>query len=542
MLKLNLKNLSLWEILPFSLLIIFCAPIFIVLSSLFGDYSDNWSHLYNYVLGDYISSTVILIFGVSILVFFIGTITAWIVTNYDFYGKSFFEWSLILPLSIPPYILAYTFTGLFDPFGDANNLMRNIFNLSSDVSVFPNVRNIYGAILVFSFTLYPYVYLVSRSAFLNQSKSMKESARLLGLSEIGVFFKLGLPIIRPAVIGGLMLVIMETLSDFGAVDHFAIQTFTTGIFRTWYGMYDLQTAMQLASLLLLIVGLFFILERNSRNNAAFTANNASFVNDNEVKLSGVKSFGAFLACFIPLFVGFILPITELIFWSFVNESTFFNQKFLQTSFNTISLAIFAGLITAFLALIINFSIRLKPGVIIKKLNSLLSIGYAVPGLILAVGMVQLLIYIDSNFLDSTDIALTGSLFGLLVAYMIKTYALANSSIESGYEGINSYIDESSKLLGTTGWRMLRRVHVPLMKTSFLTAALLVMSEVVKELPATLILRPFNFETLAVSTYIYAAEERMIQAASPAIAIVLIGLIPIVFLSKMIRSSSQSTEK
>ena len=538
----NLKNLSPWEILPFLLLIIFCAPIFIVLSSLFGDYSDNWSHLYNYVLGDYISSTVILIFGVSILVFFIGTITAWIVTNYDFYGKSFFEWSLILPLSIPPYILAYTFTGLFDPFGDANNLMRNIFNLSSDVNVFPNVRNIYGAILVFSFTLYPYVYLVSRSAFLNQSKSMKESGRLLGLSEIGVFFKLGLPIIRPAVIGGLMLVIMETLSDFGAVDHFAIQTFTTGIFRTWYGMYDLQTAMQLASLLLLIVGLFFILERNSRNNAAFTANNASFVNDNEVKLSGVKSFGAFLACFIPLFVGFILPITELIFWSFVNESTFFNQKFLQTSFNTISLAIFAGLITAFLALIINFSIRLKPGVIIKKLSSLLSIGYAVPGLILAVGMVQLLIYIDSNFLDTTDIVLTGSLFGLLVAYIIKTYALANSSIESGYEGINSYIDESSKLLGTTGWSMLRRVHVPLMKTSFLTAALLVMSEVVKELPATLILRPFNFETLAVSTYIYAAEERMIQAASPAIAIVLIGLIPIVFLSKMIRSSSQSKEK
>ena len=344
------------------------------------------------------------------------------------------------------------------------------------------------------------------------------------------------------MIGGLMLVIMETLSDFGAVDHFAIQTFTTGIFRTWYGMDDLQTAMQLASLLLLIVGLFFILERNSRNNAAFTANNASFVNENEVKLSGVKSFGAFLACFIPLFIGFILPISELVFWSFVNESNFFNQKFIQTSFNTISLAVFAGLITAFLALIINFSIRLKPGVIIKKLSSLLSIGYAVPGLILAVGMVQLLIYIDSNFLDSTDIALTGSLLGLLVAYMIKTYALANSSIESGYEGINSYIDESSKLLGATGWSMLRRVHVPLMKTSFLTAALLVMSEVVKELPATLILRPSNFETLAVSTYIYAAEERMIQAASPAIAIVLIGLIPIVFLSKMIRSSSQSKEK
>ena len=538
----NLKNLSLWEIIPFSLLIIFCAPIFIVLSSLFGDYSDNWSHLYSYVLGDYISSTVILIFGVSILVFFLGTTTAWVVTNYNFYGKSFFEWSLILPLSIPPYILAYTFTGLFDPYGDANNLIRSIFNLDSDVIIFPSVRNIYGAIMVFSFTLYPYVYLVSRSAFLNQSKSMKEAARLLGLSEIGVFLKLGIPIIRPAAIGGLMLVIMETLSDFGAVDHFAIQTFTTGIFRTWYGMYDLQTAMQLASLLLIIVGLFFILERNSRNSAAFSANNSSFINEKEVKLSGIQSFGAFLVCFIPIFIGFILPISELIFWSFESESTFFNQNFIQTSFNTISLAIVAGLISALIALLINFSIRLKPGSSIRRFSSLLSIGYAVPGLILAVGIVQLLIYVDSNFLDSTDVVLTGSIFGLLLAYIIKSYALANSSIESGYERITTSIDDAAKILGSTGWNMLSRVHSPLMKTSFLTATLLVMSEVVKELPATLILRPFNFETLAVSTYIYAAEERMFQAASPAIAIVVIGLIPIVFLSKMIRSSSQSKER
>ncbi len=538
----NLKNLSLWEIIPFSLLIIFCAPIFIVLSSLFGDYSDNWSHLYSYVLGDYISSTVILIFGVSILVFFLGTTTAWIVTNYNFYGKSFFEWSLILPLSIPPYILAYTFTGLFDPYGDANNLIRSIFNLDSDVIIFPSVRNIYGAIMVFSFTLYPYVYLVSRSAFLNQSKSMKEAARLLGLSEIGVFLKLGIPIIRPAAIGGLMLVIMETLSDFGAVDHFAIQTFTTGIFRTWYGMYDLQTAMQLASLLLIIVGLFFILERNSRNSAAFTANNSSFINEKEAKLSAIKSFGAFLVCFIPIFIGFILPISELIFWSFESESTFFNQNFIQTSFNTISLAIVAGLISALIALLINFSIRLKPGSSIRRFSSLLSIGYAVPGLILAVGIVQLLIYVDSNFLDSTDVVLTGSIFGLLLAYIIKSYALANSSIESGYERITTSIDDAAKILGSSGWNMLSRVHSPLMKTSFLTATLLVMSEVVKELPATLILRPFNFETLAVSTYIYAAEERMFQAASPAIVIVVIGLIPIVFLSKMIRSSSQSKER
>ena len=227
---------------------------------------------------------------------------------------------------------------------------------------------------------------------------------------------------------------------------------------------------------------------------------------------------------------------------FESESTFINQKFIQASFNSISLAIIAGLVSAFLALIINFSIRFKPGSIIKRLSSLLSIGYAVPGLILAVGMVQLLIYIDNSFLNSTGIVLTGSIFGLFLAYIIKTYALANSSVESGYERITSSMDDSSKLLGSTGWSMLARVHLPLLKTSFLTAALLVMSEVVKELPATLILRPFNFETLAVSTYIYAAEERMFQAASPAIAIVLIGLIPIIFLSKMIRSSSKSTRR
>ena len=367
---------------------------------------------------------------------------------------------------------------------------------------------------------------------------MKESARLLGLSEVGVFFKLGLPIIRPAAIGGLMLVIMETISDFGAVDHFAIQTFTTGIFRTWHGMYDLQTAMQLASILLLIVGLFFILERNSRDRAAFTSNDSSFTSEDAVRLPKMKSSLLFFICFIPLFVGFILPITELALWAFESKSSFFNQKFLQTSFNSISLAITAGLVTAILAVIINFSIRFKPSPFIKRLSSLLSIGYAVPGLILAVGMVQLLIYLDNNVLNSVDIVLTGSLFGLLLAYIIKTYALANSSVESGYESITSSRDDSSKLLGTSGWSMLMRVHSPLLRTSFLTAILLVISEVVKELPATLILRPFNFETLAVSTYIYAAEERMYQAASPAIAIVLIGLIPIFFLSKMIRSSNK----
>ena len=522
--------------LPFAVLIVFTAPLLIVISSFLGEYSENWSHLYEYVLFDYVSNSLILVFGVGVVVFLLGTITAWTVTNYNFFGRNIFEWALILPLAIPPYILAYTFTGLFDPYGDANIFIREILGLDESIIIFPGVRNIYGAIIVFGFTLYPYVYLVSRSAFINQSKSMIEASRLLGLNQIQVFYKLALPIIRPAAIGGLMLVVMETLSDFGAVDHFAIETFTTGIFRTWYGLYDIQTAMQLASLLLITVGIFYIVEKNSRGKGIYTSSNSTFSPNSEVVLSGSKAFLAFLICFLPIFIGFILPILELSLWAYEVNMAFFNNKFFQTSINSFTLSIVTGLICAGLALLINFSIRFKPSGVIKRLSSLLSIGYAVPGLILAVGMVQLLVGLDSLVFSNLDIVLTGSIFGLLVAYIIKTYALANSSIESGYERISNSIDDSSRILGSSGWNMLISIHTPLMKTALLTSVLLVMSDVVKELPATLILRPFNFETLAVSTYIYASEERMLQAAAPAIAIVLVGLIPIIFLSKMIRSS------
>ena len=531
-----MNRFSIWRLLPFAVLIIFTAPLLIVLSTLFGSYSENWFHLYEFVLADYIISSLILVIGVSILVLFLGTVTAWTVTTYNFKGKKVFEWALILPLAIPPYILAYTFTGLFDPFGDANNFIRSVFNLKDSTIIFPNVRNIYGAIVVFAFTLYPYVYLVSRSAFINQSKSMQEAARLLGHNQLEVFYKLALPLIRPAAIGGMMLVIMETLSDFGAVDHFAIQTFTTGIFRTWYGLYDLQTAMQLASLLLLTVGIFYFIERSSRGDGIYTSNNSTFSPNEEVNLTGLKALTAFLVCFIPIFIGFLLPIVELSLWAYEVNLGFFNNKFLENSINTLSLSFLTGLICAALALLINFSIRYKPSILVGRFSALLSIGYAVPGLILAVGMVQLLVYLDNLAFSGFDIVLTGSLLGLVLAYVIKTYALANSSIESGYERISYSLDDSSKLLGSTSWNMLGNIHIPLLKTSILTSVLLVMSDVVKELPATLILRPFNFETLAVSTYIYASEERMIQAAAPAIAIVLIGLIPIVLLSKMIRSS------
>ena len=531
-----MNRLSYWSSLPLAVLTVFTAPILIVILSLFGGFSENWFHIFDYLIFDYVKSSLILVLGVASIVLAVGTVTAWIVTTYNFPGKRLFEWALILPLAIPPYILAYTFTGLFDPFGDANNLARSLFGMDSNFVLFPNVRNIYGAIIVFGFTLYPYVYLVSRSAFINLSRSMQESARLLGLSQFQVFYKLSLPLIRPAVIGGLMLVVMETLSDFGAVDHFAIQTFTTGIFRTWYGLYDLQTAMQLASLLLLVIVIFYILERNNRGNELYSSSNSTFSPNIEQNLYGINALLAFSLCFTPIFIGFLLPIIELSIWAYEVNLKFFDANFINTFTNTIGLSLVTGVICAALALLINFSVRYKPLFVINRLSSLLSVGYAVPGLILAVGIVQLFVYLDNSVFSSLDVVLTGSLFGLILAYVIKTYALANSSIESGYERISNSLDDSSKILGTVGWSLLRNIHMPLLKTSILTSILLVMSDVIKELPATLILRPFNFETLAVSAYVYASEERMIQAAAPAIAIVMTGLIPIFFLSKMIRSS------
>ena len=525
------------KVLPIFLFFIFIAPIILVLSSLFYGYSDNWFHLYNYVLSEYIINSIFLILGVSFFVVLIGVLSSWLVTNYDFFGKSFFEWALILPLAVPPYILAYTFTEIFDTYGSANNLLNNIFLFDEKKVFFPSVRNIYGAIAVFSFTLYPYVYLVSRMAFVNQSISIIEAGRILGLSRVGAFFKLSIPLIRPAIFAGLALVIMETLSDFGAVEHFAIATFTTGIFRTWYGMYDLNTAMQLASLLLIFVTIFLVFERLSRKKAAFVSSNSLYKKHKVMKLKGSYSFFAMLFCLIPVFIGFILPIIELINWTINYKLDFFNRDFLKSAFNSLLLALIAAFLCTMIAFLINFTARYQGNKLLSFLSSTLMLGYAVPGLILAIGITQLLTIIDNSFnLFTIDIVLTGSLIGLIIAYIIKSYALSNSTIESGFQRISNSLDDISKTLNISGIKLMYKIHFPLLRTGLLTSILLVGSEVIKELPATLILRPFNFETLAVSAYNYASEERMYEAAAPSIAIVIVGLLPIIILSRMIKNS------
>ena len=533
----NLLN-NFWKLIPIFCLFIFISPLIFVLGSLLGEFNDNWSHLIEYVLPSYVSNSLILIIGVSILSLILGVGTAWFVTNFDFFGKSWLEWAIILPLAIPPYILAYTFTGLFDSYGSANEIVRYLFNLESSFIFFPNVRNIYGAIVVFSFTLYPYVYLTTRMAFLNQSRSLMEAGKLLGNSTRLLFFRLAVPLVRPAIIAGLALVIMETLSDFGAVEHFAIQTFTTGIFRTWYGMYDLSTAMQLSSFLLIFVAIFIFLERSERSKMSYSYANSTFKKTDSLKLVGLKNFFAFLFCFLPLFIGFILPIIELLNWAvFFPSENFLSNNLISTLFNTIVLGVTAGILCTIFALLINFLKRFHKSWLLDFSSQLLTLGYALPGIILAIGIIKFFSFLDKSFINLLlEVTLLGSLIGLMLAYVIKAYALASNTIESGFLRINNSIDDVSLSLKKTKLEIFFKIHIPLMKTSILTSLLLVISEVIKELPATLLLRPFNFDTLAVTTYIYASEERMYEAASPAIMIVLIGLIPIIFLSKIIRDS------
>ena len=526
-----------WIILPTFLFALFVVPVIWIIFSLFGNYSDNWVHIYNYTLSGYIYNTVLIIIGTSIGTLIIGVGSSWLVTTYNFTGKKFLEWALLLPFAVPPYILAYTFTGLFDSYGTANNLVRDLFSLPNEFIFFPKLRNVYGASIVFSFTLYPYVYLVSRMAFINQSRSMLEVGRTLGYNKFQIFYKLSIPAIRPAIIAGLMLVLMETISDFGAVEHFAVNTFTTGIFSAWFGLYDFHTAKQLAALLLIVVISFLILEKYSRRKSRYSSGSNVFSPIAAEKLNGFQNIFASLFCFMPVFVGFVLPNIQLGYWALNYKLDFFNEKFISTAWNTFYLAITAALICAMLAVIINFSIRYKKNKVLNVMSSFLTVGYAVPGLILALGVSQLLVFMDNLiFRDYLNFILTGSIYGLILAFIIKSFALANSTIESGFLRINHKIDDVARSLNTPGWKLLFRIHLPLLTTSFLTSMILVVSEVIKELPASLILRPFNFDTLAVSTYIYAAEERMFDAAAPSIAIVAVGLLPIFVLSRLIVKS------
>lgn len=523
-----------------------CLPILVVASSLFYGFGDTWHHLANTVLSDYVINSALLLLGVAIGVLLIGVPAAWFTSVCEFKGKNVLAWALLLPLAIPAYIVAYTYTGLLDFAGPVQSAIRDITGLSYGDYWFFEIRSLTGAMVMLVLVLYPYVYLLARAAFLEQSSNSLEVCRSLGYSRSRAFFFLSLPMARPAIIAGLTLALMETLADYGTVQFFGVSTFTTGIFRTFYGLGDADAAAQLASLLLSFVAMLILLERYSRRLNRYHATGESKATAALIQLSVKQQWLVWLFCLTPILLGFVLPASVLTYWS-LTEASFDISQFFSLAWNSFYLALGAALIAVLLSLILAYAKRLQPNFAVTSAVTTASLGYALPGTIIAIGIIIPLAWIDHQLIDALQewfnidvgLLLSGSLFALLFAYTIRFLAVSLGAVQSGLSKIKPNIDNAARSLGNSHSKVLYNIHVPLMKSSLLTALLIVFVDVLKELPATLILRPFNFNTLAVHAFELASDERLVDAAPASLMIVAVGLLPVILLSRSIATRRSS---
>ncbi|MCF6298405.1 MAG: iron ABC transporter permease [Thiomicrorhabdus sp.] len=536
-----IKYLNRWSILTAIAALLLTVPLWVLVSFVFEPTNDNWTHLSDTLLPEYIINSLWLMLGVTIGTLLLGIPSAWFISQYQFFGKSVLHWALLLPMAIPAYIIAYTYTGLLEFEGVVQTALRTVFDTQTVNAWFPEIRSLGGAIVMFSLVLYPYVYLLARTSFANQSQSVMHASRTLGAGPYKTFFKVALPIARPAIIAGLTLALMETLADFGTVQYFGVPTFTTGIYRTWTGFGDTTTTAQLSILLLVFVTILMMVEFWSRKQAKyFTGNNAPLAKTLPT-LTGTRGAIAFLICLLPILFGFIIPALQLLDWSINVASTQLNAEFLNLVWNSFSLAFVTAFITITIALLFLYVKRVQNNPITDNAVRIAGLGYAIPGTVIAVAVIIPFAWFD-NTLDSwsrehlnisTGLLLSGTLFALVFAYCFRFLSVALQSIGSGLSQIKPSMDESAKTLGANNWTILKRIHIPLLSSSLITAFILVFVEVLKELPTTLILRPFNFNTLSVRAYEMAADERLADAGLPALLIVITGLIPVIILSKLI---------
>ena len=531
------------------LALFFCIPIVIVCGSLFFPAKDIWPHLIDTVLTDYIFNSLVLLIGVGFFSLLLGVIPAWLVTMYQFPMSRYLEWAILLPMSMPAYIIAYSYTGVFDAAGPVQTIMRELTGWEYNDYWFPEVRSLGGAITMLSLVLYPYVYLLARASFIEQSICVLEVSRTLGCNAMDAFRRVALPLARPAIIVGLSLVLMETLADYGTVQYFGVSAFTTGIFRTWFGMDNSLVAAQLSAILLLFVVVFLYLERRSRKQLAFNHTSNRYSPLLKQKLKNSSAFFAFVICFAPLLFGFVLPASFLGQWAISTYSEALDINFYILLLNSLSLAFITALLALVIALFLGYSNRNSRLFINRFLVRFISLGYAIPGTVIAVGVLIPFAWFDNSldefltlhFNFGSGLLISGTLFILIFAYLVRFLAVSINTVEAALGKIKLEMDEVAKTTGMSRVRIMRRIHVPIMRGSLLTALLLVFVDVLKELPATLILRPFNFNTLAVRTFELANEERLAEAAVPALAIVIVGIIPVIMISNSISRSRPGYE-
>lgn len=532
-----------WLLMVAAIALILSLPTLTVLSSIFSNQAETWDHLAATVLPAYVGNSLSLMAGVSGGVLIMGVGTAWLVTKCRFPGGRLFEWALLLPLAAPTYILAYTYTNLLDVSGVVQTSLRKAFDWQVGDYWFPDIRSLPGAIALLSLTLYPYVYLLARVAFLEQSAGVLEASRILGCSPWRSFWQISLPLARPAIVAGLSLALMETLNDFGTVEYFGVSTFTTGIYRTWFGLGEPVAAAQLAACLLLFVLWLILGERWSRRQVKFYQT-SSYYSLPSYELRGWRGWFAMFACAVPIVLGLLIPAGDLGLMTLRSPDQILGNQFWNFATNSFTLATITALIALGLGLIIAYGVRLANNAPIRFASQITALGYAVPGSVIAVGTLIPLGWVDNtidtwfrdNWQISTGLLFSGTIFALVFGYLVRFLAVSLGGITTSLEKIKPNLDNAARSLGHQPLAILGKVHMPLLWSSLMTAGILVFVDVMKELPATMILRPFNFNTLAVRVYNLASDERLSEAASSALAIVLVGLIPVLILTWQIRNS------
>ena len=521
----NKFNIWFLSSLLISLLVII--PILTVSFSFFEDTSRYFDILKKTFLFEYIFNSLSLLVGVLILTFFLGVGSAYVVSFYKFPGVNFFKWALILSFAIPPYIYAYSLFAFFDNYGTAFTILKTLFGDGEYNKSIPKFDGMFGLILSISFSLYAYVYILARSSFLYQSQNLIDLGRNLGFSKFKSFYSIILPASRPAIVAGLSLVAMETLAEFGAVDFFSVNTLTTGIYNAWITFDDLAFANRISFFLLLFIFILFLTENLSRKKAKYHLDTrGGFKQKEKIKLSGTNSFFAFLFCFLLFFISFLFPLGQMLYWTIKFPENFFEINVINLLLNTLYLVGLSSLVLITFALISNYGNRVSRNKTLNFLSTLSISGYAIPGVILAVAFITFIAWFDENIIKSLGFLsikklFIGSILGLVIVYFVRFYSLAFNGIKSGYEKINVSVDESAYLLGYSKRKTFLNIHVPYLRNSLLFVVILISLEIIRELPITLVLRPFNFETFA-TAYISASEDMLEAAAVPSLFLILIA--------------------
>lgn len=530
------NNINFWRLAPFCVASIVLIPIIVVISSIFTPADDIWHHLAETTLPSVLLNTFWLCLGVVLGAIILGTSLAWLTAIYDFPGRKFFSWALLLPMAIPAYVTAFVVLGLFDYTGPIQTYLRSWTGAESNW--IPDFYGRSGAILVMVLAFYPYIYLLARNAFITQGKRLIEAAQSLGLSRKQGFFKVALPMARPWIIGGAMLTLMETLADFGTVSVFNYDTFTTAIYKAWFSLFSLSAASQLASLLIILVFIIIIIEQQLRARMRFAESKSSRTTF-RIPLLGWKRLAACSYAFSILFIAFILPCSQLLIWAIDEINKNIDSRYIEFLIHSLTLSTIATLIIGSVAILLVYATRLYSDKATHIAVRIATLGYALPGAVLAVGIFISLAWIDTQlnqiililFEIEAGFLIQGTIIAMLIAYLVRFLAVGHYPIDSAMQRVTRSIDEAARGFGLTGWSLLSRIHLPILSSGIFTAATLVFVDVMKEMPITLMTRPFGWDTLAIRIFTLTSEGAWNQAALPAIALVLAGLIPIILLMR-----------